>query len=82
MPTMTMIPMNDSMLSVVPVASRTATTPISPIGTANMMMNGIEERPELRDHHQVEQHHRHAEAEAEAGERRLHRGHRPAEASP
>ena len=40
MPTMTIVPMNDSMLSVVPVASSTATTPISPMGTENMMMKG------------------------------------------
>jgi hypothetical protein len=39
-PTIAMIPMKDSMLSVVPVRSSVQTTPISPIGTENMMMKG------------------------------------------
>ena len=77
-PTITMIPMNDSMFSVVPVNHSVQMTPINPIGTANMMISGSRKRTELRDHHQVKKDHCQKEAESKAGEGFLHRGYCPA----
>ena len=68
-------PMNDSMLSVVPVASSMITTPQSTPGTARHRRQGQPRRLEVGGQQHQDHHHRDAQADRQGGEHLVHGRH-------